>query len=156
GALPICAGGFLRDEPWLRQRVVDRLSVALLTGEADFNKGEGERLRTPYLKHVGVRARSLAQPGLGHAIPNDKGPTEAHRRLEQDLPRRRALAKNYPASRLGREQDASREAQALALFAEGKKRLSERSTLYSGLMQLKGVLERWPDTGTAKSARQVL
>ena len=53
--MPICAGGELREESWLRQRVIDRLSVALLTGEKDFNRGEVERWRATYLTEVGVR-----------------------------------------------------------------------------------------------------
>ncbi len=57
GAMPICASGDLRGESWLRQRVIDRLSVALLTGEKDFNRAEIERLRGPMLKEVGVSAR---------------------------------------------------------------------------------------------------
>src|SRR5262245_12140991 len=56
GVMPICASGDVRDESWLRQRVNDRLSVALLTGEKDFNRGEVERFRGPYLSDVGVRA----------------------------------------------------------------------------------------------------
>ena len=38
GVFPICAAGDLRDESWLRQRVIDRLSVAHVTGETDFNR----------------------------------------------------------------------------------------------------------------------
>lgn len=77
GVLPICASGDLREESWLRQRVVDRLSIALLTGEKDFNRGEVERLRGPMLKEVGVTARVWVQPGMGHGIPSDKVLREA-------------------------------------------------------------------------------
>ncbi|MFM7072590.1 MAG: hypothetical protein ACKO38_12445, partial [Planctomycetota bacterium] len=45
GVIPVCAAGELREETWLRQRVVDRLSVAHLTGDGDFNRGEVERFR---------------------------------------------------------------------------------------------------------------
>src|SRR5581483_11032963 len=38
GVMPICGSGDLRQESWLRQRAVERLSVALLTGEKDFNR----------------------------------------------------------------------------------------------------------------------
>ena len=34
---------------------MDRLSVALMTGDGDFNRAEVERLRGPYLSEVGVR-----------------------------------------------------------------------------------------------------
>ncbi|MFO0929638.1 MAG: hypothetical protein U0736_21845 [Gemmataceae bacterium] len=70
--IPICASGDLRQEPWLRQRVIDRLSVALLTGATDFNRGEVERLRGPYLTEVGVRSRVWTVAGMGHAIPGER------------------------------------------------------------------------------------
>ena len=96
GVMPICAGGNLRDESWLRRRAADRLSVALLTGEKDFNRGEVERLRGPYLTDVGVRCKVWTQPGLGHAIPNDKTLREAYRWLQAGQPRLVALAEEVP------------------------------------------------------------
>jgi hypothetical protein len=156
GVLPLCAAGDLREEPWLRQRVIDRLSVACLTGQTDFNRGEVERLRTPQLKEVGVRARSWTQPGLGHAMPSSRLILEALRWLDEGAPRRRELAKRYPASRVNGDAAPGRAEAADALLAEGKKRLEDRATLYTGLMQLKGVLERWPDLPAAEEAKKVL
>src|SRR5262249_5944920 len=49
GVLPVCAAGELREEPWLRLRCIDRLSVGFLTGDNDFNRGECERFRGPML-----------------------------------------------------------------------------------------------------------
>ena len=156
GVMPICAGGNLRDESWLRQRAVDRLSVALLTGEKDFNRGEVERLRGPYLADVGVRSKVWTQPGLGHAIPNDKTLREAYRWLQAGQPRLQALAKKHPASRIGASQETTRAALAANLLAEGKKRLGEKGGQYAGLMQLKGVLDRWPDVPSATEAKKIL
>ena len=102
GVMPICASGDLRDEPWLRRRVIDRLSVALMTGDNDFNRGEVERLRGPFLKEVGVRARLWGQAGLGHGIPGEKQLSEAVKWLDEGVGRRRELAKEYPATRTGR------------------------------------------------------
>ncbi len=156
GAMPICAGGDLRDESWLRQRVMDRLSVALMTGDGDFNRGEVERLRGPYLKAVGVRTRWWEQAGLGHGTPNEKQLTEAVKWLEEDVERRRTLAKDYPASRAAGDAAPSREDAAKALLAEGEKRLDAKETLYSGLMLLKGCLDRWPDLPPADEAKKIL
>lgn len=154
GVIPICAGGELREESWLRQRVIDRLSVALLTGENDFNRGEVERWRQPMLADLGLRARAWTCPKLGHAVPGGKGLVEVFRWLEEGLPVRRALAKKHPASRM--TEAASREDWAAALLTEGKGRLKEAKTLYSGLMQLKGVSDRWPDVPAAREARAIL
>jgi poly(3-hydroxybutyrate) depolymerase len=153
GIMPLCASGDVREESWLRQRVADRLSVALITGEKDFNRGEVERLRGPYLTAVGVRTRVWVQPGLDHALPSEQTVREALRWLEDGLPHRRDLAKVWKASRGG---DESRKEQAEALLAEGKARLGKPETLYSGLMQLQGIMHRWPDLGAATEARKIL
>jgi poly(3-hydroxybutyrate) depolymerase len=129
GVIPVCAGGFPRDEPWLRQRVVERLSVALLTGQTDFNRGEVERLRGPFLKDVGVRTRVWTVTGLGHQVPGEKVLGEVVSWLEDGLAKRQALARKYPASRLSGSDDVSREALAKALLAEGRKRVQEKGTL---------------------------
>jgi poly(3-hydroxybutyrate) depolymerase len=155
GVLPICASSELRQESWLRQRVIDRLSVALVTGEKDFNRGEVERWRGPMLKEVGVRARVWTVPGMGHALPDVRVQNAAYRYLEDGLAKRQALAKTWPASRYPSE-DGSREALARALLEEGKKRLGDPKTLYSGLMQVQGAMKRWPDLEAGRSARKLL
>jgi predicted esterase len=156
GAMPVCAAGELREEPWLRRRVIDRLSVALLTGATDFNRGEVERFRGPLLQEVGGRARVWVQPGLGHGIPNAKVLGEALTWLDEGAPKRREMAKKYPASRVEAGEGPSREEQALALLAEARRRIEKRETLYSGLMQARGVLRRWPDTAAGKEASKLL
>src|SRR5208283_2723112 len=45
GVVPVCATGDFRDEDCLKQRMIERLSVALATGEKDFNRGECERFK---------------------------------------------------------------------------------------------------------------
>src|SRR5262249_46324103 len=69
GVVPVCAGYDLRPEPWLRQRVAERLSVALVTGTTDFNRPEVERLRLPVLRAYGVRSRLWVFPRMGHTLP---------------------------------------------------------------------------------------
>src|SRR5262245_54983593 len=39
GVMSLGAAGDLREDSWLRHRVIDRLSVAFLAGETDFNRG---------------------------------------------------------------------------------------------------------------------
>lgn len=153
GVMPICASGTLREEPWLRQRVQDRLSVAVLTGEKDFNRGEVERLAGTYFKAIGVRSRTWTQPGLGHAIPGEKVLGEALTWMEDGAKARAALAKKHPASRFS---VTDRDRQAQALFDEGTVRMKEPKSFYAGLMQLKGVLDRWPDTAVGTKAKEVL
>lgn len=155
GVMPICAGGQLREESWLRQRATDRLSVALLTGQTDFNKGEVERMWGTYFKEVGVRTRTWIQPGLGHAIPKDEVLLEALRWLDEASTKRKELAKRFSASRAS-ENTLTREVNAKSLLLEGKQRLETKAQFYSGLMLLKGVLDRWPDLPEARESEKVL
>lgn len=97
GVIPIYAAGDLREESWLRQRVIDRLSVAHLTGETDFNRGEVERFRGPILASVGVRSKVWVASKTGHAIPATALLTDAVEWLDDGLPARRKLAKDFPA-----------------------------------------------------------
>ena len=103
-----------------------------------------------------MRTRVWTQPGLGHGIPSDAVVLEALRWLDDGAAARRDLAKKYPASRVAGDAAPSREAMAKALLAEGRERLKSKATLYSGLMQLQGVMERWQGLPEADEAKKVL
>ncbi len=81
---------------------------------------------------------------------------EAIRWLDEQAPRRKDEAKRQPASRVAGDAAPGREEQARALFSEAKKRLDRRDTLYSGLMQLQGVMQRWPDLPIGADAKRIL
>jgi len=156
GAIPVCAAGDLREESWLRQRVTDRVSVAHLTGATDFNRGEVERFRGPMLADVGVRSKVWVVPGLGHGIPDATSLRTAYRWLEEGMKDRQKLAEAFPASRISTMQPAARQDLAQSLAAEAKKRMVTPKTNFSGLMQFKGILQRWPDLPEAETAKTVL
>ncbi len=158
GVVPICAAGQLRDETWLQHRVIDRLSVAAVTGETDFNRGEVERFRGPLLSHVGVRSKVWVVPKLGHAVPSDGTLSDVFKWLDQGVENRRKLAEKWPAIRAA-QATMSRDAMAKHLLAEAKQRTSRPENvklLYSGLMLMKGVYTRWPDLPEAAEAKQTL
>lgn len=156
GVIPVCAGGELRDEQWLRHRLTDRLSVALITGTNDFNRGEVERYRGPMFSEMGIRAQATVVPGLGHGIPNDKVFEGVLKWLDEGAADRGKLAARYPASRIAIDSVPTRAEAAQALLAEALGRLEKRETVFSGLMQLQGVRARWPDLPPAKRALAVL
>jgi len=156
GVVPICAAGDLRQESWLRQRVTDRLSVALLTGENDFNRSEVERYRGPILQELGVRTKIWVFPKLGHGLPKGNQLGEVFTWLEDGLKSRQAFAKRYPASRMNTGKIMDRQTWATALFTEASGRLEKKETVYSGLMQMKGIRRRWPDLPEAEKALAVL
>lgn len=155
GILPICASGELRPEPWLRHRLIDRLSIALVTGTTDFNRGEVERWRGPFWKEIGIRTRVWI-PAIGHTLPSPVIATEAIKWLEEGREKREALAKKFPVTRTSPDGAPSREDAAKALLSEGKEKLKTKETLHAGLMLMKGVLERWPDLASATEAKKLL
>jgi hypothetical protein len=155
GILAIAASGELRNEPWLRHRAIDRLSVALVTGTTDFNRGEVERWRGPFWKEIGIRTRVWTVDG-GHALPPSATIGEALKWLDEAREKRAALAKKYPATRATPDTTTTREDGANALLAEGREKIKSKETLHAGLMLIKGVLERWPDLPAAADAKRIL
>lgn len=155
GVIPVCAVNDLREETWLRHRIKDRLSLALITGEKDFNLPEVERLWGPIFIASGVRTRIFNYPKMGHAIPGAKEMTEVVAWLEEDVKRRRDLAAAFPASR-AKDEAMTREALAEALMNEGKNRIKDPEQLYAGLMQIKGVMDRFEGMPIAEEAKKLL
>ncbi len=156
GVIGVCAAERLRDESWLRQRAADRLSVALVTGEHDFNRNELELLRGPLLSEVGVRAKVWNVPQMGHAIPNAQVFADVLKWLDEGAADRGRKARQWPAMRVGGNSVPSRTGWADLLLKEARTRLQKPVTLYSGLMQLQGLATRWPDVPAAAAARKLL
>ncbi len=156
GILPVCAAGDLRDESWLRHRLTDRVSAALITGETDFNRGEVERWKGVMWKDIGIRTRVWTQPKMGHAMPPAATLTDVVKWLDEDADRRASAAKKSPLSRATPTGAITREELAKAVFEEGKQLLSAKPTQYRGLMLVKGVAGRWPDLTAGKAALTLL
>ncbi len=156
GVMPVCASESLREESWLRQRAIDRLSLALITGETDFNRGEIERWRGPLFKEIGVRSQVFMVDGMGHGIPNEKAMGPAFKWLEEGTAKRKQLAKQWKAMSLPANSTPDRGSAAAALFAEAQQRVQQKATLYSGLMQMVGIMTRWPDTDAGREAKTLL
>lgn len=156
GLVPVCAGGEVRPQRWLWHRAAERLSTAFITGENDFNRAEVERYWTPILQSADIRTRTWVAPKMGHAMPGPDTLGEAFAWLEADLPRRREAAQRWPAQRIDPARPLDRQAWSEALLSEGRQRLGQESLQFSGLMQIKGVLNRWPDLPAAHEAKKIL
>jgi hypothetical protein len=155
GTIPVCALNDVRDETWLRHRIKDRLSLALITGETDFNRPEVERMWGPIFTDFGIRTKIFLYPKMAHAVPGAKEMSEVVTWLEEDVTRRRDLAKEYPASRAS-DEVTTREALAEAMMSEGKKRIKDPEQLYPGLMLVQGVMERFEGMPIAAEAKKML
>ena len=156
GMIPVCAAGDLRDEPWLRHRLTDRVSAALVTGDTDFNRGEVERWKGGMWKDIGIRTRVWVQPKSGHAMPPPATLSEVVKWLDEDADRRASAAKKSPASRAAPDGALTREENAKAILDEAKQLLGARATMHRGLMLLKGAAARWPDLAAGKAALKLL
>lgn len=156
GVMPVCAGGELREEPWLRHRAIERLSLALVTGTNDFNRGEVARFCGPMFSEMGIRTKVTVVPKLGHGIPDSKTLDPVLEWLDKGAAGRRELAEKHPASRIEGDHAPSRDEWSKGLLAEGQTRIKDRATIFSGLMQLQGVMTRWPDLAAADDAKRIL
>lgn len=156
GVMPVCAGGELREEPWLRHRAIDRLSLGFVTGTNDVNLGEVSRFCGPMLSEMGIRTKITIVPNLGHGIPDGKALSPVIEWLDQGAPARRKLATQHPASRIAGDRAPTRDEWAKELLAEGQLRIKQRPTTFSGLMQLQGVMKRWPDLPAGEEAKRIL
>ena len=155
GILSVVAGGDIRPEPWLRHRAIDRLSIALITGTTDFNRGEVERWLGPYWKGIGIRSKVWVA-NMGHTMPPAATLLEAVKFLDEGRTKRADTAKKFPTTRALPDKVPTRDQAATAMFEEGQDMLKEKATVHRGLMLVKGVSERWPDTEAGKAARQLL
>ena len=108
------------------------------------------------LADMGVRTKVITVEKLGHGIPDAKTFADVIEWLDAGAADRRKLAAKHPASRIGADATPTREEWAKLLLAEGQLRLKEPKTLYSGLMQLQGVMQRWPDLKAADEAKRIL
>lgn len=156
GIIAVCAGGQPREEAWLRRRMVDLLSIALITGEHDFNRAEIERYRGPMFAEMGVRARIWTVAGMGHTLPSADVLDQAFNWLEAGYKNRRKAAARWPGIRVASQNALSRENWSQALLDEALLRLCSSVDRLSGLEQLEGIATRWPDVAAADQAKRLL
>jgi predicted esterase len=161
-ALPELFGGLaaivgtwgMRPEHWLRQRAAERLSIAVLTGERDFNRNELELEYFPFIEEHTVRSMLRVYPGIGHQPPKPAQLEEVFQWLEAGLPARRQSAQRFPAGRLARP--ATADEWSSALLVEVGDRLQTPDGLAMAIFLLEGVTERWPGTPAARFSQELL
>jgi hypothetical protein len=156
GVLPVCGTNPLNRLDYLRQRTRDRLSVAFLTGATDFNRKENEEYMHPLMQALGVRARLWVAPKLGHGIPGPDVLAEAVGWLKDDLPRRRADARERAALAADPQEVPTPLRQALRLVETAQAELQTPERTWRGVAMLQGVQARWPGTQASEKARELL
>lgn len=142
------------DDAWLRLRMRERLSLAIIVGEREPASAWAADLEAPRFAELGVRTDVNELRRWGHRMPGATVMEEAFRWLEKDVERRRALAARLPAASddVGR----SRDEWAAAALEEADQRLATPDSLDSGLVALEAIARRWSDLPPGVEARQRL
>lgn len=153
GIVPICGTNPLARLDYLRHRAQDRLSVAFVTGEKDFNRLENEKYMMPFVKDVGIRTRLWVVQGLGHAVPGEAILSETVKWLDEDLPRRQADVKKRPGLAALAENGLKDEKLAAGLLETAEAELKEEARVWRGVTLLQGILARFPRTQAGAKAR---
>lgn len=156
GVLTIGGASSPRQEPWMRERTKERLSVAYITGGADPSRREIEALRYPVTRDLGVRTRLWSAPLQANAMPSSSVLEEAFLWLEAGRGPRRALALTNPTARMAEGVVPLPEVWARGVFEEAKARLNDKRQQELGLMQLEGVATRWRGTEAGRAAKKLL
>lgn len=144
GVVAIDGAAFLREEPYMRYQVVERLSIALATGKESEDSGVIERLFGNYFQNIGMRSKVWIIAGLADAVPPAEDLEAIYQWLEGGVEDRRKLAKQFPASRLDSDAEPfSRAQRSKMLLDEANSRLAEPKTLHSGVKLLEGIAHRY-------------
>jgi len=152
GVVLVGGGGELNQLEYLRVRVRDRLSVALVTGPADFKRRELEEYHLPHFTDLGMRTRLWRVPGLGHAMPGPEVLREAVTWLAEDLPRRRADAGRWPLLSVAPDEVATDRTHAARMLETAEAELNHPEKILHGVALLDGILARYERTDSADKA----
>ncbi len=156
GVAPVCGTNPLPRLDALRHRLHDRLSVAFVTGESDFNRKETEVYMAPLLADLGIRTKLWVVPKVGHGLPPDPVLAEVYAWLADDLKRRREDARAHPGLALAAGDALTPEKVAARHVDEAEADLKKPGRTWRGVALLRAVRERWPDTSAGDRARKLL
>jgi pimeloyl-ACP methyl ester carboxylesterase len=153
GVIAVSGTQPLPDTEDLRLRARDRLSLALIAGEAGPQRAAYERFHEPVARAVGVRARLWLVPRLGDALPPAGALAEALAWAEEDLKRRQADS----ATPLGASPDEVPDiARASARRLKAAQMALASGQAHRGAVLLRGLLGRWENTEAGDAARRLL
>jgi predicted esterase len=156
GVVPLCGTNPISGPTYLRHRIADRLSVAFVTGEKDFNRKENENYMHPWFQEIGIRSKLWVVPKMNHAIPAPAVIGEVHAWLAEDLQRRRADRKAFPKLAVAADDTPTGSDQARRFVESAQVDLKEPARTWPGVALLQGVTQRWASSEAAKSARREL
>ncbi len=156
GVIPICGTNPITGPTYLRHRVQERLSVAFVTGEKDFNRKENEEYMHPWMQEIGVASKLWVVPKMGHAVPADTVMNEVHAWIAEDLQRRREDRKSNPKLAVAADDTPTGKEQAKRFVESAQADFKTPARTWRGVALLQGVTQRWGSTESAKDAQRLL
>jgi hypothetical protein len=153
GVLAIGGASSLPRLPSVRQRVRERLSVAMITGERDFQRGQLADYLLSYFTDLGVRARCEVRPGRGHEMPPQASLEAAIDWLAADLPRRQTEARARPELAASAQEVPTDQQLAARVLKVAEAEVLRPLGLPRSAALLAEIVERWPRTDAAGEAR---
>lgn len=156
GIIPVCGTNPPGGLTYLRHRLVDRVSVAFVTGEQDFNRRENEEWMAPYLKELDVRSKLWIAPGVGHDMPGPAVMDGVVSWLAADLKRRREDSAARPKLNLQPDEAFRDDALADRLLEAAQAELKEDERIWQGVAILQGIGSRWPQSEAARASKDIL
>jgi pimeloyl-ACP methyl ester carboxylesterase len=152
----VCIGDApqLPPDPWARQRLRERLSLAIVCGAREPAGPMVEELDGPMFQAAGVQAETLILPRQGHTMPDAKVMERAFGWLEQGVEGRREIKARLPLTSMG--QTLSREEWSAAMLEEARGRFQTPATMGEGLWELEAIVKRWSDLPAAGDAQGLI
>ena len=156
GVARVCGINPLPSLTYQRQRVHDRLSVAFVTGEDDFNRKENEVYLYPQFQELGIRAKLWVVPKSGDTMPEPAVLSEVYQWLAADVKRRCADVAAQPLLSVTAQETPTAAQQAERFVEAARANLKKADRTWQGVALLQGVQARWPKTAAATKAGQTL
>lgn len=156
GVFAIGGASSPRPEPWMRDRMNARLSVAVITGEFDPARREIEVIRFPVLRDLGARTRLWIVPRQTNVLPVAAILEDAFLWMEAARGIRRAQMITAPTLRVNDGSAPIADLWASAMVDEAAARLKDRRLEESGILQLEGIMRRWRGSDAAMRAAKLL
>jgi len=156
GVAPMCGTNPIVGPAYLRHRAEERLSVAFITGEKDFNRKENEVYMYPWYQDLGIRTRLWVVPNMGHTIAPSSVLEEVYVWMSKDLTRRQQDAKARPGLAVSPDKSPTAAEQASRYLGVAEADLKETDRIWRGVSLLQGIVIRWSKTESGQKARQRL
>ncbi len=156
GVIPLCGTNPISGPTYLRHRIEERLSVAFVTGEKDFNRKENEVYMAPWFEELGIRTKLSVVPKMGHEIPPAAVLSEVHAWLAEDLKRRRDDATARPKLAVAHDVTLSAAEQAKRQLEAADDQLKLPARTWRGIALLQGISHRWGKTESGRQTQVLL